>query len=324
MNPRMWFAFPFLWAAGAVVAYFYAQDRGIPWATALAVLPAFLLEVSLYFTMGVERLRMRLEKLPPAGVAVALVIAALAPYTMAALALRNFSWHSLGVIAALTVVVAFWYVVLPHQTAVDLLFLIFMAAVWLARAIPTLYPSPVDSLPLGALGQLMWFRTGLFAILSVRRMKNIGFGFWPAGREWRIGALYFVGLVPVAAALGWAIHFARPHLRYASWERTTLIGLATFFGILWVVALGEEFFFRGLLQQWLASWLRSDWAGLLLASMLFGTVHLWYRTFPNWRFAALAAVAGVFYGMAYRQARSIRASMVTHALTVTTWRLFFS
>jgi len=320
----MLLAFPLLWAAGAVAALFYAQDRGIPWATALAVLPAFLLEVSLYFTMGVERLRLRLEKLPPAGVAMALVVAAAAPYVLASLVLGNFSWHSLGVIAALAVVSAFWYVVFPHQTAVDILFLIFIAAVWLARAIPPLYASPFAALPLGLLGQLMWFRTGIFAILSVRRMKNVGFGFWPATREWKIGALYFVGLAPVAAAAGWALHFASPHLRYAGWERTTLIGLATFFGILWVVALGEEFFFRGLLQQWIAGWLRSDWAGLLLAALLFGVVHLWYRDFPNWRFAALAGVAGVFYGMAYRQARSIRASMVTHALTVTAWRLFFS
>jgi membrane protease YdiL (CAAX protease family) len=320
----MLLAFPLLWAAGAVAALFYAQDRGIPWATALAVLPAFLLEVTLYFAMGVERLRLRLEKLPPAGVATALVVAAAAPYALASLALRNFSWHSLGVIAALAVVAAFWYVVFPHQTAVDVLFLIFIAAVWLARAIPPLYATPLAALPLGFLGQLMWFRTGIFAILSVRRMKNIGFGFWPAAREWKIGALYFAGLAPVAAAAGWALHFARPHLRYASWERTTLIGMATFFGILWVVALGEEFFFRGLLQQWIAGWLRSDWAGLMLAALLFGSVHLWYRVFPNWRFASLAAVAGLFYGMAYRQARSIRASMVTHALTVTAWRLFFS
>jgi uncharacterized protein len=319
----MLFAFPLLWAAGAVFAYFYAQDRGIPWAAALAVLPAFLLEASLYFTVGVERLRFRLEKFPPAGVAVALVIAAVAPYTLAALALRSFTWHSLGVIAALAVVAAFWYVVLPHRTAVDILFLIFIAAVWLSRAIPPLYPS-TGALPLGALGQLMWFRTGLFAILSVRRLKNIGFGFWPAAREWKIGALYFAALAPVVAALGWAIHFARPHLHYAGWQRTTLIGLATFFGILWVVALGEEFFFRGLLQQWIGGWLHNDWAGLLLTSLLFGSVHLWYRPFPNWRIAALAAVAGVFYGMAYRQARSIRASMVTHALTVTAWRLFFT
>ncbi len=320
----MLLAFPLLWAAGAVAALFYAQDRGIPWATALAVLPAFLLEVSLYFTMGVERLRLRLEKLPPAGVAVSLVIAAVTPYCLAALALRNFSWHSLGVIAALAVVASFWYVVFPHQTAVDILFLVFIAAVWLARAIPPLYASPLAALPLGLLGQLMWFRTGIFAILSVRRMKNVGFGFWPAAREWKIGVLYFAALVPVAAVAGWALHFSRPHLHYAGWERTTLFGLATFFGILWVVALGEEFFFRGLLQQWIAAWLRSEWAGLLLAALLFGSVHLWYRAFPNWRFAVLAGVAGMFYGMAYRQARSIRASMVTHALTVTAWRLFFS
>jgi membrane protease YdiL (CAAX protease family) len=320
----MLFAFPLLWAAGAVAALFYAQDRGIPWATALAVLPAFLLEVTLYFIMGVERMRLRLEKVPPAGVAMALVVAAVAPYALASLALRNFSWHSLGVIAALVVVAAFWYVVFPHQTAVDILFLVFVAAVWLARAIPPLYASPLAALQLGFLGQLMWFRTGLFAMLSVRRMKNVGFGFWPAAREWKIGALYFAGLMPVAAAAGWALHFARPHLRYAGLERTTLIGLATFFGTLWVLALGEEFLFRGLLQQWIAGWLRSEWAGLLLAALLFGCVHLWYQAFPNWRFAALAAVAGVFYGMAYRQARSIRASMVTHALTVTTWRLFFS
>jgi len=272
----------------------------------------------------VERLRVRLEKLPPAAVAVCLIPGAVAPYTLAALAMRSFSWHSLLAIAALAFVAAFWYVVLPHRTVVDILFLIFIAGVWLSRAIPPLYPTTSTALPVGLLGQLMWFRTGLFAILSVRRMKNIGFGFWPAAREWKIGALYFAALAPVVAPLGWWIHFARPHLHYAGWQRTTLIGLATLFGVLWVVALGEEFFFRGLLQQWMTAWLRNDWAGLLVASMLFGSVHLWYRPFPNWRIAALAAVAGVFYGMAYRQARSIRASMVTHALTVTAWRLFFS
>jgi len=38
----------------------------------------------------------------------------------------------------------------------------------------------------------------------------------------------------------------------------------------------------------------------------------------------LATVAGVFYGLAFRQASSIRASMVTHALTFTTLRVFYS
>ena len=104
----------------------------------------------------------------------------------------------------------------------------------------------------------------------------------------------------------------------------TLIAAVTFLGMLWVVALGEEFFFRGLLQQWLGKWLRSPVAGWLLASALFGLAHLPFRSFPNWRFAAIAAVAGLLYGRAYVKAGSIRAAMVTHALVNTTWRVFLT
>ncbi|MSV35451.1 MAG: CPBP family intramembrane metalloprotease [Bryobacterales bacterium] len=194
----------------------------------------------------------------------------------------------------------------------------------MSRVIPPLYVTPDAKLPLSVLGQLMWFRTGLLAMLSVRRMPNIGFGFWPQAGEWKIGALYFLGFLPVAAAASWATAFARPHLRYDSLEKNIIVAIATFFGILWVVALGEEFFFRGLLQQWLTRWLGNEWGGLLLASLLFGSVHLWYRSFPNWRILPVSALLGVFCGLAFRQAKSIRASMVTHALTVTAWRIFFS
>jgi membrane protease YdiL (CAAX protease family) len=317
-------AFPLLWAATAAAAYLYAQDRGIPWLTALPLLPAFLFEVSLYYTLGVERLRKRLDKLDPAAVAAALTVAAVAPYILASMASHTFSWRSLAILAALALISSFWYVFFPHTTSIDILFLILIAAVWLFRVIPPLYASSNPKLPVAILGQLMWFRTGLFAMLSVRRMKNIGFGFWPARREWKIGALYFVGFMPVAAALVWATEFTHPHMRYASWAKTSLIGIATFFGILWVVALGEEFFFRGLLQQWMTRWLKNEWGGLLLASLLFGAVHLWYRPFPNWRIVPVAVGLGLFCGLAFRQAKSIRASMVTHALTVTAWRLFFS
>jgi membrane protease YdiL (CAAX protease family) len=155
----------------------------------------------------------------------------------------------------------------------------------------------------------------------VRRVKNVGFGFWPELREWRIGALYFLGLLVIAVPLGWAIGFTRPEWPTRSeWMVLPL----TFLGTLWVLALGEELFFRGLLQQWMCDWLKNQWAGLLVTSALFGSVHLWYSAFPNWRFAALAALAGVFYGLAFRQGKGIRASMVTHALTVTTWKTFFS
>jgi len=316
--------FPLLWAASAAAAYFYAQERGIPWSTVLLALPAFLLEISFYYVLGAEKLRVRLEKLHRAGTAVALVAAAVAPYVLASAALGNFSWRSLAWIAAFAFASAFWYVLFPHETAVDILFLIFVAAVWMSRVIPPLYAAPNPKLPLAVLGQLMWFRTGLLAMLSVRRMPNIGFGLWPRASEWKIGAVYFVGFLPVAAAAAWATAFARPHLRYDTWEKNLTVAIATFFGILWVVALGEEFFFRGLLQQWITRWLGNEWGGLLLASLLFGSVHLWYRSFPNWRILPISTLLGVFCGLAFRQAKSIRASMVTHALTVTAWRIFFS
>src|SRR6266404_164400 len=214
----MIFFFPLLWIAGAAAAYLYTQERGIAWTLVLAALPAFLLELSFYYALGVERLRARLEKLSPAAVAAALVGAAIAPYVLASLAFGNFSWRSLGWLAVLAAVSAFWYVVFPHETPVDILFLVFIAAVWLSRVIPPLYAAPTPKLPLAILGQLMWFRTGLLAMLSVRRVKNIGFGFWPRPREWEIGTLYFALLLPVAGVCAWFLKVARPHLEISAWE----------------------------------------------------------------------------------------------------------
>ena len=77
-------------------------------------------------------------------------------------------------------------------------------------------------------------------------------------------------------------------------------------------------------EDFLARGMRSETVGLILASVLFGLAHLAFRPFPNWRFAIVGGIAGVFYGLAFLQARSVRASMVTHALVVTTWRVFFT
>jgi membrane protease YdiL (CAAX protease family) len=64
-------------------------------------------------------------------------------------------------------------------------------------------------------------------------------------------------------------------------------------------------------------------AALLVVAVVFGLVHLPCRGFPNRTFASLAAVAGLFYGRAYIEARSVRAAMVTHALVNTVWRTLF-
>jgi len=320
----MLWALPLFWLACATAGYVYSLQRGIPSSVVLAALPAFLLEATLFLALGIEGWRKRLERLRPAGVAALLVLAAVTPYCAASLAFGSFRWQSLAGIALLSGLVSFWYVVLPQKPAADLLLLALMAAVVLTKVFAILYVRPDDRLPLEALGQAMWIRTGAFALLSVRRVQGVGFGFWPSLREWRIGVVFFLMMLPVVAALAWWIGWGKFHPPEASWVRIPVIVVLYFFGGLWVLALGEEFFFRGLLQQWMTGWLRNQWAGLIVTALLFGSVHLWYQSFPNWRFALLASVAGFFYGLAFRQAGSIRASMVTHALTFTTMRVFFS
>ncbi|HYV61436.1 MAG TPA: CPBP family intramembrane glutamic endopeptidase [Bryobacteraceae bacterium] len=320
----IFWALPLFWLACATAGYVYGLQRGIPFSVVLAALPAFLLEATLFLSLGVESWRKRLERLRPAGVAALLVVAAIAPYCAASLAFGSFRWQSLAGIALLSGLVAFWYVVLPQKPAADLLLLVLLAGVVLTHVFASLYVRPDPRLPLEALGQAMWIRTGAFALLSVRRVQGVGFGFWPSAREWKIGAVFFGLMLPVVTLLAWWIGWGKFHPPEASWIRTPVIVVLTFFGGLWVLALGEEFFFRGLLQQWIGGWLRNEWAGLIATSLLFGAVHLPYGAFPNWRFAVLASVAGVFYGLAFRHAGSIRASMVTHALTITTVRVFFS
>lgn len=314
---------PLFLAACAIAGYAYSLQQHIPTGTTLAVLPAFLLEAAFFYVLAVDRLRARVEKMRPAAAGLALLVAAVAPYLVATLALGTFRWHSLFWIAGLAAAASFWYVVLPHEPSVDIFFLIFIAVVWLSKILHRSYlPNPHPRVPMDALAQLMWFRTGIFAMVCIRKSTGIGFGFWPSKREWKIGLVYYVAFLGPAAALAWWIGFAKLRIPNFGWERAAIV-VATFFGVLWVLALGEEFFFRGLLQQWTTAWL-GEWAGLLVASLIFGSVHLWFRKFPNWRIAAIAVLLGIACGLAFRQARSIRASMVTHALVVTTWRVFFS
>ena len=183
-----------------------------------------------------------------------------------------------------------------------------------------IYPRVAPKVPAELLGHLLWIQVGLATILNVRRIDS-GFGFWPQWRHWRAGVLWYLASMPPVLALVYGLGFARFELPASGYKYA--VALPTFFGILWVVALSEEFFFRGLLQRWLEEW--SGWPVLAIgvASALFGLAHLGYRHFPNWEMVLVAAVMGVFYGLAYRQGGGVRAAMVAHALVVTTWKTFF-
>jgi membrane protease YdiL (CAAX protease family) len=314
-------ALPVLLALLTAFAFWYAADRGIPADLAAALLPAFLLEVVLYVAAGLRSVRERLEELPPAALAAGLTVTAPVSYFACAVPTGTLSLVPPVILLALALVAAFWYLVCGSSAAADAGFLLLMAAPLLLDTFGLVYPDVAERLPTKTLGVLMWYRTGLLSVLVIRRMEGIGFGFLPGRGEWAIGVRNFVWFVPVGliAAIGIGFAEVRPVQLNA---RTVLIAIATFAGVLWVLAVAEEFFFRGLLQQMLTRVFGSPTAGLILASVVFGAAHLPYRSFPNWQFALLATCAGIFYGRAYQQAGSIRAAMVTHAMVVTVWKTF--
>lgn len=311
--------------AVSIAGIVYANLQSIRAPVAAPLIASFIIELCLYAVPGLEGARKCLEqRLRRPTLALLMTATAALPYCVYALPTGVFRPASLGGILALASVASFWYVFFPRRPVIDLAYVALVAAVLLFYPFAGIYGTPVPRLPISILGSLMWTRLAIFECLSLGNMQTEGFGFLPRRREWTAGVVNFLLFVPVGALLGWALKFTRFHPRNGDWRVTALFAAATFLGMLWLVALREEFFFRGLVQRWLGRWLKNDWAGLAAASILFGLLHLPFREFPNWRFAILAAVAGAFYGRAYLTTRSVRAAMVTHALVNTVWRVFFS
>jgi uncharacterized protein len=314
-----------VWIAACIAAYVYSHQQHISSTLALAVVPAFLVELAFYLAPGFLRARKAFDALGGKPLRAALLaVSGVIPYLMEALRLRTFRVGSLAELLALVLVAAFWYVWIPRGTWADLLFLGFMAAAYLSKPFDHIYRQPAPHVQLAVLGQLMWIRVGLMAVLSLRSLDDARFGFIPTSEEWRIGVQHFLYFLPVGAALAYLVGLGEFHPLPLPWWQFGFLLVITFLGILWVVSLAEEFFFRAFLQRVIARGAHSEAVGLLAAAALFGLAHLRFRTFPNWRLATVAAALGVFCGLSLLRAGSVRASMVTHALVATTWRMFFS
>ena len=215
-----------------------------------------------------------------------LVVSSVLPYLVCCLGGAQFQWTGLVRLVALALTIGLWFVVLPNSAWTDLLFL--------------------------ALIQM-----AVMALLVERRVPDARYGFLPNRQEWRIGFLHFLYFAPVGMGLALLMGMVRLAKPGPPW-----LVVASLFGFLWTVALSEEFFVWGVLQEWVR-----EWAGQLAATtapaVIFGLVHIGFRGFPNWRWVLLAAVLGWFCGRARNRAGSIRAAMVTHALVFTFWRAFF-
>lgn len=305
-------------------ALFYAkQHPQLHWIMT-AALPAFLIEAFFYlgsvFATPREWFSLMLSKRLQGLV---LWLSALMPYLIFASLAGTLQRNAIEVLAFLTGVLAFWYLLLPRRVAYDVGFLLVAAAPMVLRIFPRLYLAPDPRPQIDVLGHLMWIRLGIVTLLVFREWDPGAFGLWPKAQEWRVGfACYAAALIPLAI-VAVPLHDLQFAPMRGEWWKITGLAIATFFGVLWVLALGEELFFRGVIERaFLTKW-RSRWFAILLSALLFGSAHLWFHHFPNWQRGLVATILGIACGFAYAQSGGVRAPMVTHALVVTTGKLLF-
>jgi len=161
---------------------------------------------------------------------------------------------------------------------------------------------------------------GSWSFLIIRGVTGSGYDFRFSRVILRDALVSLAWFAAIAIPAGFALHFItwNPHWRGVRGFAFDTLTIFLF------IAIVEELFFRGLIQNLLEGSFQSRQWAQACASILFGLTHIRHAPSPNWRYAILASVAGWFYGWAYRKHRSLMASATTHALVDTIWRTWFA
>ena len=169
------------------------------------------------------------------------------------------------------------------------------------------------------LGKLLLLDSALYAILGLRRLSGVGFDLRLRLSDLGIGLREFLFYAVLAIPLGLALKFLELHDHVAHPRMIAPLWLFSFFA----VALPEEIFFRGWIQNLLERRIGRRWA-LFVTAALFGLSHFNKRGGPfNWQYVIMAALAGIFYGRAWRKNRRVGASAICHATVDTIWGALF-
>ncbi len=256
------------------------------------------------------------------------------PYAWISWSHQMFSWRWLALYAAIPVAIV-WLLnaaaaVDPEQHGNwrDALVLMALGLAVDLRWLESLWPRG-----LAGLGKVLLVDAGLYGFFVMRQLRGMGFDFHFRWSDWKTGLRELAFFAPIVIALGLALGFLHPH---ANAPRPSMI-LAWIY-IFVFIAVPEELFFRAwtqnLLEKRLRAWLssradqnvdrRSRILALIITSILFGLSHFNKRSIHfNWRYVILAAIAGIFYGRAWRQDRRVTASSITHASVDAIWSLWF-
>ncbi|HEX3436254.1 MAG TPA: type II CAAX endopeptidase family protein [Pseudacidobacterium sp.] len=238
------------------------------------------------------------------------------PYLLVAIPLRSFHFGWLLLYLVLPVAVSLLLGLAarldPEQNGHMFDFLVLFL---LGLAVDLRWFEPAWPHALTAVNKVLLLDAGLYGFHIIRQLNGVGFDLRWKWTDWKIGLREFLIYTPIAIALGLAIgflhfhhHVDRPWMIPATWIFTYVL-----------IALPEEIFFRGWMQNLFERRVGRT-ASLLITAILFGLSHFNKRAaYFNWRYVLLAAIAGIFYGRAWRAERRIAASSVTHACVDTIW-----
>jgi membrane protease YdiL (CAAX protease family) len=241
------------------------------------------------------------------------------PYALVTCAAGTFHWGWFALYAALPVAVAglLWQSgcadVDQHGNWRDFVVLAVLGLAVDLRWFEGAWPAH-----LAIFNKMLLLDAGIYGFILVRQLAGTGFDLRLRLRDAGIGLRELAFYAPIALALGLGLGFLHFHSKWPGLGPLAGAWLFTLF----FIAIPEELFFRGWLQNLLERRM-GRLPALLLAALLFGLSHFNKRAVLfNWRYVLLAAVAGVFYGRAWRQERRVAASAITHASVDAIWSLW--
>ncbi len=201
------------------------------------------------------------------------------------------------------------------------------AAVWLFLWIPFDLRWNYD-LWFGYGGGYNWWSIAISVVAVVgwyalRDLPDFGYRLVPRLKDVVIALVATAVFAAIVIPIGLAIDF----LTFPPTQPPSLVkAVIMFVGLVLTVAIPEELFFRGILLHGLDQMYRRRWLVLLAVSFAFGLMH-WNNAdemATRIAYVALATLAGVFYGWAYRRSgNNLLAAVITHALVDTIWATLF-
>jgi uncharacterized protein len=311
-----------LWAAVVAAASMYGAWQGYAgrgYVTLLGVL-AFFLAIELL--LAADNLGERFARRVGSHRGVLVAVVPFLAYLIYLLGTNSFAWWRAAIAAAYTLGPVLLVISSGAAKTGTLQDYLAMLAIFLPlklRWLDGLWPYP-DTRIAHPATILLAINVALATFLFGRQLDGTGYNIvWGLDPALSAG-IHFALLAAIVIPLGTILHFIQFDPTVAHWKSLP----ADAIGIFLLTAWPEELLFRGLLQNSLSRTLSSEAGGWIAASIIFGMAHITNNgVFPNWRYALLATIAGIFYGSTWRKTGSIFPAAIVHAFVDTTWHLLF-